>query len=350
MKNRHLSWKTLLLVLSLPIIAAASPRTANAFEPIPGEDGFSGNINLGLGVLQYESNLIASATTADVGTQRATLLTAAPRSRTLALPMFSFEVRYTFAQPRTQVFFGTQVRDYLILSHVSSLGVRQETQRFGRFQVALLSTPSNSKVWRDPYVTGTDRVSTAQTAKGVQLDWGRVLNTNLGIGFSTSKLEINNEASGAALVANGSLTEAQAQLLDRNGTAGKVDINYTFVAKGPIILTPDLSHIKVSSDGKAIANSGYMAGLTLIAPLIPDVSLVSNLSFGRMRSDTVNPVFGKKYDKTHLGVLFDVLYKNPFGLDNWTGGVVLGYFREDNKIDFYDTRSTLAALSMRYDF
>lgn len=343
------SWKASVCTLALLIISVGAVTTAHAVQAVPRESGFSGDVNLGLGALDYESNLIASSTTTNVDTQSTTNLTSSPVSKTVLFPLFSFEARYTFGHSRTQLFAGTQVRDFLVLNRVFSLGVRQEAGNTGRFQVALLSTPTGSKAWQDPYVTGSARTSTAQTSRGLMLDWDRVFRTNFGIGFTSAKVDINDEASGSALVSAGTLTAAQAGLLDRNGTAKKIDVHYAFAA-GPYRLAPMLSYVDESLDGKAMANTGYLLGMTLIAPLVPNVHLVGNLSYGRMTSDTVNPVFGEKYDKTHFGIDVAASYKNPFGLRHWTGSFIFGYFNDDNKIAFYDTRTILTALSMRYDF
>jgi hypothetical protein len=339
------SWRALLCVLAVTTIVASAIPPAYALQRLPTESGFSGDINLGVGALSYESNLIASAIAADVGAKTTSALTVAPSTKSVAFPMFSFEVDYTFGQSRTQLFLGTEIRDYLVLSHVFSLGVRHEAQDIGRFQAALLSTPAGSKVWQDPYVTGADRVSTTQTARGLQLEWDKALRTDFGIGFSTSRIAIDNEASGTAL----GLSQVNKDLLNRNGTAKKIDVHYSF-RTGHSFVVPSLSYVDESYDGKAMANSGFLAGVTLIAPLMTKVNVIGNLSFGKMTSDTVNPVFGKKYDKTHIGIDAAVSYRNPFGLNHWTGSMMVGYFNDDNKIDFYDTNTTLVALKMRYDF
>ena len=86
---------------------------AYAIEPIPEESGFSGFLSIGGGYSRVKSNMIAGNTFGDVGHRSVDSLTDSPDSSSAGSFQFNYDLRYTFASTRTQLFLGTDLKDLI---------------------------------------------------------------------------------------------------------------------------------------------------------------------------------------------------------------------------------------------
>ena len=99
---------------------------ALAIEPIPKESGFNGFLNIGLAYLNVENNTLAGNKWINVTEKTIDSIFASPDSESSIRSILNGEIRYTFAQTRTQLYFGNQLEDYLRFDFSTLLGVRQE--------------------------------------------------------------------------------------------------------------------------------------------------------------------------------------------------------------------------------
>ncbi len=169
--------------ICLGLLSSMLAGAAGAATIIPDRDGFSGYVNLGVGVIDAETNTVASIANGslDLGDERIDSLDSSPDSETTAAPSVSFELSYTFARYRTQVYLGNLLEDYLSFDMNTQLGVRRDFGEVGLIGVALLTTPVPTDVWRDPYRIGEKRRDTEARRDGVRLRWERIMGTGLAL-------------------------------------------------------------------------------------------------------------------------------------------------------------------------
>ena len=148
---------------------------------VPQKGGVGGFVNLGGGGIGIESNLIASLAEgfADTSDDVVDELDDSPDQETAAIPMVNFELSYTFAESRTQIYVGNLLEDFLTLDLSARAGIRQEVGKLGIIGAAYVRTSVATEVWSDPYAVGVSRQETEFIAEGVRLNWGRLLNTGL---------------------------------------------------------------------------------------------------------------------------------------------------------------------------
>ncbi len=101
----------LVMLLSLALIIEGSP--ALALDPIPQQSGFSGFIQPGAGYLNMKTNMVSSVAGFELSDKRISDLNDEPDSESTAIVTMPFNIAYTFAGSRTQVFLGTEAGDLL---------------------------------------------------------------------------------------------------------------------------------------------------------------------------------------------------------------------------------------------
>jgi hypothetical protein len=309
---------------------------ANAVTIIPEKSGVSGYVNLGAGAIGIESNLLAGLARGivDVGDAVTDDINGSPGSDSAAVPMLNFELSYTFAESRTQLYLGNLLEDFLTFDLSGMAGIRQDVGGAGIFGLALVNTSLSADVWEDPYQTGVKRDDTERTWKGYRASWERIFDSGLELQYSSKKIDIDNERSGEGL----GLSAAERSLLDRNGDLNRLEAGYEFrLAEGRQILTPKLVYRDADLDGGAMANDGYGATLNYIYVQDKRWRWVFNLAYQNFEFDKINPVYGMQDEADNYGVSATVFYSEPFGWKPWALNVTAGYFEEDHDIDFYDT-------------
>ncbi len=316
-----------------------------AIGPIPRESGFSGFINIGAGVTTVESNTLAESGNIELGNKTINSLNQSPDSETSALPVLGFEIAYTFASTQTQVFFGNQLEDFIRFDLSTRGGVRQHIGKAGVIGVSFVATPFATEEWEDPFVTGSERISSERTSNGYRLIWDKVYGSRLELRYSSRKVDIDNERSGEAL----GLSAADRTLLDRNGDRKKYSAQYTFTwNENKHIVTPVFAYIDQDLDGAAVAYNGQSLSVNYIYS-VNRWKLVTNSTYAVLKYDENNPVYNDKADSRRLGASFTAFYDKPFGWNvKANAGVV--WFEEDSDIDFYDSSVSLISIGMLYIF
>lgn len=67
------------------------------------------------------------------------------------------EMTYTWADHKTRLFIGNTLDNYLRYDFSSESGVRKQVTKIGPLSMGFLFSTVPTKVWQDPYLTGTKK-------------------------------------------------------------------------------------------------------------------------------------------------------------------------------------------------
>jgi len=331
--------------LMMPALLSAvwlSP-SVHAVTIIPEKGGFSGYVNLGVGGIEIESNMLARLAQGiiDVGDKVIDDINSSPDSDSAAVPMLNFELSYTFAETRTQLYIGNLLEDFLTFDLSALAGIRQDAGTAGIFGFALIGTSLSADVWEDPYQADVKRRDTERTGEGYRFSWERIFDSGFALQYSSKSIDIDNERSGQGL----GLSTAERNLLNRNGDLNRLELGYEFNLSGRRhIVTPALVFRDADIDGDAMAHDGYGASLNYVFSQSQQWRWVFNVAYRKFDYDKGNPVYGQRDDAANFGASATVFVSQPFGWKSWALNATAGYFEEDHDIDFYDT--SVAALTV----
>ncbi|WAC46456.1 DUF2860 family protein [Pseudomonas sp. SL4(2022)] len=326
-------------------IGSAMALSAQAHDKIGEKDGLTGYGFLGVSTSLMETNTTATIGGTDVGDRRIGSLTRSPDSQGYGGLVPAFNLTYTFAGSRTQIFGGTELEDFLSQDSTFGLGVRQGAGSLGNLRVSLLAG-TRSEVWQDPYVVNASRRKTDRKSSGVRLGWEHILESDFAVTLSNRKIKLDDELSGTAL----GLTAAQSKLLVREGNQKKADLSYRWMPNANHVLIPTISVIDYDLDGEAMAMKGTQLELNYAYLGLQDWELIASGLVGSLESNKTNPIYGKKQELDRMGVSLGATYKEPFGLKDWKASATLNYGQEDSNIDFYNTRIKSLTVGMLYSF
>jgi hypothetical protein len=329
-----------LLALTLII-----PATVQAAPDIPTAAGWRGMVNIGAGVGQSETNMLASISSIDLGDERISSLDEDAGSEDVAFPALQFDVSYTLADTRTQFYLRNQPSPYVFLDLEALGGVRQQVSGIGIVDIALSATTVPTDVWKDPYLVDTNRGDTERTSLGLHLAWHNIMDGALSFEFSTKEIEIDDEDSGDTL----GFTVAEERLLERTGQVYRFNLSYQWQLNDRHQLVPAIAWLNYDLDGGAMAEDG--AALRLEHRYNRDRwRLVSQLEYRGLESDEDNPIYGDAADKDVLIAGVALFYEQPFGLERWTANARASWYDADSDIDFYDESLGVITIGMMYRF
>lgn len=325
-------------------------NVAYALDPIPQEQGFSGFVRAGAGVISYKSNLVAGNRLLDLEEKTIDSLTDKADSEKAGLPSIDYELAWTFADSRTQLTFGTQLEDIARLEFGQQLAVKQELPDKSIIAAGLLLTTIPTEVWKDPYVTGEPRDETDRSSLGGRLVYDRIMGSGFEIKYSYRKIDIDDEESGSFL----GLTQDERDLLRRDGNNHAIDLNYRMKFQQRHLVIPSVSYLIRNRDGDAISNEAAIFQMTYIY-LGNSLGLVLNGLVGRADYDKTNPIYGKKQEDEMYGANIQVIYRNPFGWkpfghENFSVYALGSYLLNNANIDFYDTEIMAGIAGVMFRF
>ena len=241
-----------LVLLGLTLASAV----AWAAPVIPEKTGWSGYINLGVSAGTSKSNMVSEITSVDLGKDRISSLQGSPGSEDVVLPAIEFELAYTLGDSLTQFYLGTQVADYLTCDMDTTLethlGIRQHIDEFGTISISVSGSSSPTKVWKDPYVTGSKRGDTERTSIGMHMGWDRIFGTPLEFIWSSSEIKIDDESSGKAL----GLSKEDQRLLRRKGNVNRLKLGYEWQISERHQLVPAIGYLDFDLNGDAYVRRG----------------------------------------------------------------------------------------------
>ncbi len=328
----------------LPAIAAgAFALPAWAAQPISDEPGFSGFVNLGVGMVNAETNTLAKFAGADVGVDPIDNLDDRAKSEISGIPVVALSLNYTFANKSTEVFLGSSIENMAVLDFSSTLGLRQQIGNAGIIELSALTTPLATEVWEDPYVTGASRKETDRNIDGARLQWGNIMGSRFDLAVSSREIDIDKERSGNALVAASTITASEQGLLDRNGDINIVTATYTWAIEDGQ-LSVDVKSIDYDLDGKAMAYDGFSVTANHVVNFSKRTRMVSKLGVGYFEFDEVNPIYDEEDEMDTAEFSVTAFVNDPFGYKNWVFNYGFAFGQEDHDIDFYDNDIALISL------
>ena len=321
--------------------------TAFALDPIPKEAGFSGFVTFGTGVFSIKNNVIAGSGLFDFGKRNIDSIFDKPDdAETKVLPVLVGEVRYTFAQSRTQVFLGNRFEDFLRFDFTTALGVRQELPDTSTLGVGFVFGLPTS-VWEDPYVENRDRNKTDRTSPGARIIWDEILGSNFQLEFLYRNINIEKELSGRTQL---NLTQPEAGRLVRDGNQYRAELLYRFFFKEKRHrFIPALRYLRDDLDGDAMSNNRYALQLTY-GYNGEKFGVVANANFAHSEHDKVNPIYDKTQKDDSVALGLTGFYNKPFDAKKWSIlGSVFGTKTYSN-IDFYESEGFGVAIAALYRF
>ncbi len=339
--------KQLLSAAAAALLLLSGATAVMALDPISQKSGFSGYIQPGAGYLSIKSNTVAKVLSFDLSDKSINHLNDDPESESGVFFTVPYKLAYTFAGTRTELFLGTELGDLLSFDTAQQLGIKQEMGTLGVFQAGFLFS-DRVKVWRDPYVTGSNRDATGRKSMGGQLVWDKVFGSNLELEYSARNVDLTNEASGSFL----GLTGSDRDRLDRNGMVHRASAGYGFKFGNRHTLTPQVLFFYEDLDGEAMANNGVDLQLTYSYAGDP-ISLSLNGYVGGADFDKSNPIYGKTRNDDRYGASATVYYTNPWGW-RFLGSepmrffVTGAYIAVDSNIDFYDQEAVLGLVGVAF--
>jgi hypothetical protein len=291
--------------------------------------------------------MVASIQGFDLSKETNDSLFDSPDSETTGLVTVPFTLAYTFADTRTQVFFGTDLTDLIRFDMSQQIGVKQGIGNLGLLQAGFLFSGMPAKVWKDPYLTGEDRDDTKRKSTGARLAWDRIFGSGFQLQYTYRKVDISSEKSGDSLVGGPLLTSSERQLLERDSDRHVADLAYRFHFAKSHTLAPAFIYTYDDRDGKAMKNDAYDFQLTY-AYLNRNnpFSFTGNAYIGQADYDKDNPIYNKKQDDDRYGIQGTLYWENPWKwsllgsnpMNFFIGGA---YAKTDANIDFYDQEAIM---------
>lgn len=332
------------LHLACSLLGFAS-ATAFAIEPLPRESGWHGYLSPSLAAMEFRDNLVAGAGSLDVGSRRIESLDAKPEKESVGSLSLAGEVGYCFAEQGVYLFLGNRLEDFLRLDNASALGARFDLDRIGLLEASAIFPALATEVWEDPYLTGADREETDRKSSGVRLGLAQILGSPWEANVTVRAVEVDVERSGEAL----GLAPADRERLERDGTAARFELLYTWKLNERHALVPSADFGAYDAEGAAIRRTGGGVQLTH-AYQHGRYSLVSNVAWHRSSYEEENPVFGEKQDEDEVVVSTSGFYGRLFGIPSLSGMVSLLYADRDSRIAFFDSAARVASLGVLYQF
>jgi hypothetical protein len=344
MKPRSIIGKILLVILLCfcTSIAYAQPTG------IPQQSGFSGFVNGGGVLWRVENNMVKRIGYFKIGDSNISSTDDKPRSEYSFTPILNFNLRYTFASTRTQLFLGNQLEDLLRLDTTSQIGVRQELPDQSVIGFSYLYSALVTEVYKDPYDTSGSRNGSDRRINGARLSYENILSTDLSFQYTYRNIDIEAERSGSAL----GLSSSQKDKLIRDGDQHDVEFLYRYVLESGGIkhtLNPSLKYSRFDLDGDAMSNNAILFNLNYRYD-VEKFAFNVNAYYGYADYDKENPIYDKTRNDNRYGFGIIGFYKRFLDVQglSLTANVLLN--RQDSNIDFYDSEIDLYFLSLLYVF
>ena len=346
MKPLSLLGKALLIGL---LIALASPAYGQPLDVIPQESGFSGFVQPGVAFWRVEDNMVARISYFDLTERKINSINDRPKSEYSVTPMLTFNLRYTFASTRTQLFLGNQLEDLLRFDLATLLGVRQELADQSIIGLSYVFAPVVTQVWKDPYVEDRNRNRTDRNANGVRLTYDKILGSGAKFQYTFRNIDIDDEKSGKTQLG---LSSSQAGKLDRNGNQHDVEFLYSVIIEGKGYkhqFIPGVKYQRFDLDGDAMSYNYFALNLNYRYD-VEKWAVAVNGYYGYADYDKTNPIYGKTREDDRYG--FGVLgfYKHIFGVRGLHLNANLSINRGDSNINFYDKEIDVFTLGVFYGF
>lgn len=212
--------------------------------------------------------------------------------------------------------------------------------KFSEKQKIEVSTFYNplSKVWKDPFLVGSDRDSTTFNLYGFRISYNNILNTNFSFQHRLMIYDIDQDKSGE-----------QYSELKRDGVKYETQGGYTFHLPNKMMFKPKLIFNHAEMNGNANSYNGFGGSLELIIPKKAYVMLISG-GYTHQDYQEKHPIFDKTRKGNSTNVKAAIKLKNVFDIKGAGISFFIGYTCNDSNIHFYDSNITVSGVIVDYTF
>ncbi|WP_310597978.1 DUF2860 family protein [Aeromonas aquatica] len=328
------------VLLSLGLLVANAAHAD--LGAIPTESGWSGFLLGGVSASSHESNFYAGGDSHSLIDNLGS-----PQSESAFSALVNADIRYTFADTRTQVFLGNLIQDALRFDFTQQLGIRQAMGDKGIVAGSVVFNVMPVELWSDPFATGVDRSSTDAKSKGVRFAWDKIWGSNFNGSITSREVDLDEERSGQQYdLSHGT---HYASMLDRSGKVHDMELSYQWHFGDGQLLEPAILYKQAKLDGSAESFDSKGLQLTY-AKRGPQWSFVSNAYFGKRDYDEANPLFGQRADADELALTGTFFWHRLLGVKDLSGTVTIAYSQADADIAFYDTQTSSLSTGLLYNF
>ena len=319
-----------------------------ALGPLPEAAGWSGFVSLGVGVGSLESNMIADVKVIDVDLGASSISDyGSPDDESFTVPAAALNVSYLFRDKKTLFSIGNDLANFLQFDRSTIISIRHDTDRAGRFQLALDSAAAiQTEVWEDPYLLDEDRKKTARDATGLRFTWDKIMGSQFELKALTRNIELDQESSGASL----DLSVAERGLLSREGDWTRVELGYLFTfGGGEHLIRPHVAALDRDLDGAAMSQDGFEVGVSYVRNT-PVYGWATVVNFSSLDGDAVNPLFGGINDADGFGFASQIFFKKLFGASAWQPNLSVAMGELDSDLNFYDSEGWMVTVGLNRRF
>ena len=305
------------------------------------EPGLSGFIQLSYAYMNFKTNTVAGFLRSGISESITSSLYEKPQSQQVFTSMGASEIKYTFKNKKWQLYFGGSLLDIVRLELVQQLAVRMFPGDKGYVSLGILGTGIPVSVWADSYVTGIEREETERNSLGFRFEWLYIGRSNFGIQYDFRTNAIT-EKSGEFL----GLSDAERELLDRNGFAQHIKINYYKEFSKAHTLIPAVIFKLINTKGAARKGIGISTDVSY-GYMKKRFTTATNVAFGYRKYVAENPVYQKKQRNYEFSVTENIFYrinKNPKFTLLLTSSV--SYVLSESNIEFHSQNGFLFQIGM----
>ena len=322
--------RNLIYMLALMGVFFFAWSSAHALGPPAKSEGFSGRISAGVGYMTSTDQL----KTTDENKTIDSLDDDADWYDKI-LPLALFNLRYTFAESGRQVYLGTPTE--LSGPPGLSLGFVQPFSDNSRLDISVF-THLFSEVWRDPYLTNTNRKETRKYNYGTRIAYDEILGTGLKLSYAFSRVDVNVDDIGDRF-----------NDLERDGYLHTARVEYAFQLGSIMLLLPGFELSIGDLDGEANAYTGYTFGLGF-RRFSKANQFMLKASVGWDDYDDTHPVFNKTRNDTRYSAFGMYTRSDLFGKDYLFGNLMAGYRYRDSNINFLEAQTFLSGVMIGIEF
>ena len=317
------------------------------YWPLMGQDapGLSGFVHITGGMFNYRTNTIASFLNRGISDKVTNSLYTISDTEFQASPLGALELKYTFKNKKSQLFFGNSILDIVRLDFVQQFAIRKLFENNEYVSIGMLLSTVPVAVWEDPFIVDVERVATKRNSLGIRTEWANIAQSNIGLRYEIRKITLG-EHSGSFL----GLTLDEQNLLDRNGFDHRMTISYSKKFSNSHTFIPAINVKYNDANGKSKKGLGMSIEISH-AYHKNKISLVSNLSGGYRKYSAVNPIYQTTQSNTEFSIVESLFYRLNNNLNRallLTASVA--YVQSRSNINFFTQSGLLAQLGIMLKF
>ena len=312
------------LVIALLATFLFSWSNAYGFDPSEKSEGFSGRISAGVGYMMSTDQLKTTDENETIDS-----LDDDADWYDKFMPLALLNLRYTFAESGRQIYFGTPPEPSGPPG--LSLGFVQPFRDGSDLDISIFTNPF-SEVWRDPYLTNTDRKETRKYNYGARIEYDGILGTQFKLLYSFTRVDVNVDDIGDRF-----------DDLERDGYIHNAEVEYKFRLGQTMSLAPNFALSVGDIDGDANAYIAYKFGLG-VRKFSKTNQFLLKIGIGWDDYDDTHPIFDKTRDDTNYSAFGMFTRSDLFGTDYLFGALMAGYQYRDSNIDFLEAQTFLSGV------